>query len=313
MGRRLSLSRYTGVMVSLTTIVLLVIGGELVLRYGIIFSNSYARGLIHQRWVTHYWKPLNDLTYRDYAPYINVDPGIQRVLVVGDSFAGGFGINNIDETFPHLLKPMLGDGFRVNVAGVPGWNTQGELEGLEAYPYQPDVLIWSYFLNDIAEVDPEQDGGFHALFPEPPDTIKPYVNFFYLGEFLYWNLYRQVLAGGDNGYGDLIRNAYIRPEIWEKHVADLNKVVDYAAEHSIRMVVIVWPVLTGVEQSEAMTRQVEAVFTARQVPVVNMVDYVKGYSAQQLVVNPFDMHPGLLAQRLAADALFRTMTTQPQN
>jgi hypothetical protein len=307
MGRRLAASRWTGVMISLTTCVLIVFSAELVLRYGVVFSNSYARGLLHARWTELYWKPFNQYGYRDYA-IPTAEPGVQRVLVVGDSFVAGIGVNNIDDTFPHILGRQLGDTYQVNIAAHAGWNFLDELGGMRAYRPQPDIIIWSYFLNDVSDADPQSYVDFGTLFTPPPAELQQFVDNFYLGEFLYWNVYQQILAGGDRNYANLLLRSFTKPEVWSLHQTQLQEVVDYANETRTRLVVIVFPVLTQVEESAPMTRMVATYFRSKGVEAIDMSDLLVGRNPMELIANPWDMHPNVSTHTLAAHELFRILT-----
>ncbi|MFZ5802460.1 MAG: GDSL-type esterase/lipase family protein [Candidatus Omnitrophota bacterium] len=78
-------------------------------------------------------------------------PGEQRVLVLGDSVAFGFGVSD-EQTFSRILQEQLGEGYAVINAGVGGYNTYLEYEFLraEGIRYDPDVVILAVCLNDVA-------------------------------------------------------------------------------------------------------------------------------------------------------------------
>ncbi|MCU0512334.1 MAG: SGNH/GDSL hydrolase family protein [Anaerolineae bacterium] len=309
MARRLGRSPFAGLLVTLTTCALLLVGGELYLRYGPAFSNSYAIGLIHTRWTDLYWHPENAAGFRDVEPACDVPPEVQRVLVAGDSFVAGLGINNYENTFPRVLARHLGERYRVNIAAMPGWNTRSTLSAVLNYPCLPDILIWSYFVNDIAEIDGAYIQPLNALFAEPEEPVKTYVETFYLAELAYWNLYRQLVAGLDGRYSSQVLSAYADPAVWAQHELDLQSIVSLAAERRLRLVVIVFPALNQMSASEPAVRQVENFFSERGVPVVSMLDDLRGRSPGQLVVNPFDMHPNEDTHRRAAEALLRVLQT----
>lgn len=83
--------------------------------------------------------------------------GVTRVLVLGDSFTFGVGVEN-DETFCHFAEEWLrqkapGRRWEVVNAGCPGWGTENMLgfwrhrgEMLE-----PDVVVMAFFRNDLID------------------------------------------------------------------------------------------------------------------------------------------------------------------
>ena len=96
---------------------------------------------------------INDLGYRDVNHPISKSPGVLRIIVIGDSIAQGTGIRDEKVIFPRLLETNLrlkGVPAEVQNFGVPGYNTQQEVETLMAkgLAYSPDIVILSYCLND---------------------------------------------------------------------------------------------------------------------------------------------------------------------
>jgi lysophospholipase L1-like esterase len=96
---------------------------------------------------------INDLGYRDLNHPVAKSAGVLRVVVIGDSIAQGTGIRHEKAIFPRLLEVRLrskGVPAEVLNFGVPGYNTQQEVETLKttALAYSPDIVILSYCLND---------------------------------------------------------------------------------------------------------------------------------------------------------------------
>jgi hypothetical protein len=77
-------------------------------------------------------------------------PGRARVLVLGDSFAYGVGVGD-RETFSAQLEALAPELEVINT-GVNGYGTGQELLLLrdEGLAFQPDVVIVSFFWNDVA-------------------------------------------------------------------------------------------------------------------------------------------------------------------
>ncbi len=75
----------------------------------------------------------------------------KRVLLLGDSFAYGFGVNDSD-TFAVRLQENLGENYEVISLSASGYGTGQELLQLkhEGLKYNPDIVILFFFQNDIA-------------------------------------------------------------------------------------------------------------------------------------------------------------------
>jgi hypothetical protein len=80
-------------------------------------------------------------------------PGVARIVVLGDSFTWGFGVND-DQIFTKVLERRLGGPEVINL-GVTAFGTRQEIEYLkrEGLQYRPDTVILAFCLNDIYRDD----------------------------------------------------------------------------------------------------------------------------------------------------------------
>jgi hypothetical protein len=76
--------------------------------------------------------------------------GVHRVLVLGDSFAWGSGVED-DETFSAVLESLYDGKLEVINAGVSGYGTDQEYlyYTTEGYRYDPDIVVLAFYANDI--------------------------------------------------------------------------------------------------------------------------------------------------------------------
>lgn len=74
----------------------------------------------------------------------------KRILVVGDSFTFGVGLNQ-DETFPVMLNNLLGDEWEVVNAGIWGIGTVQSILLVHKYEQivDPDIVIYLFYPNDF--------------------------------------------------------------------------------------------------------------------------------------------------------------------
>lgn len=94
--------------------------------------------------------------------------GPRRVVVLGDSFAFGLGVDE-GETFPAQLEALLrGRGLPVETAnlGVPGYHTGQELAWLEraGFALDPELVILLYYGNDEIGEAFQYDPAFRVLY-----------------------------------------------------------------------------------------------------------------------------------------------------
>jgi lysophospholipase L1-like esterase len=112
-------------------------------------ERSVLTGGLEWSWTT------NSVGFRGTREYASPKPrDIRRVLVLGDSFTFGFGVNDA-QTYSAVLEELLNsacEGYRVQVinAGVSGFSTSQELILLErdGPALQPDAVVVGFFIND---------------------------------------------------------------------------------------------------------------------------------------------------------------------
>lgn len=312
MGGKLSKSPLSGVMVTLTTILLIFFAGEAYLRIFYITTDSYGFTAMNFHWYNNfYWGQGNSLGYRDHEPRPGDD--LTRVAVVGDSFAMGHGINDLDRSFPQLLEQSLGADYDVNLIAQSGWDTNIELYQLEQYPYEPDVLVLSYYLNDIdylLQDNPALNPDSNFDFPENP-TLHWFILNYFVPNYIYYNLMQFTSPVRTSNHLQDLVDAHTDPDIWAQQAQLLGEIVTWADRNDVQLILLLWPHITAIDESRPATEQVRGFFSARGAAVVDMGDALAGRSPAQLIVNRFDAHPGIEAQQIAADRLHEAIVGQP--
>lgn len=115
----------------------------------------------------------NSLGLRGSKEYSLEKPTEHRILLLGDSFTYGFGVND-DQTFAYLTeKRLLNDRLSVEVmnAGNSGKGTDYELIFYQVlgYKYQPDLIILCFCANDF--IDNER-GEYYSVSQEGELSLK---------------------------------------------------------------------------------------------------------------------------------------------
>lgn len=100
----------------------------------------------------------NALGFRDRDHALARTPGVLRIAVLGDSVAAGLRVARTEDVYPAQLEralQALGVSVEVMTFAVSGYNTQQEVETFKAKaaPYQPDLVIVAYCLNDRTSQD----------------------------------------------------------------------------------------------------------------------------------------------------------------
>lgn len=110
-------------------------------------------------------KGLRDREYEYAKP-----AGVYRIIVLGDSFAWGYGVGQ-GKNFADLLEEQLGASVEVINAGVSGYGTDQELLFLEreGMKYQPDLVIVAFATNDFTL---DNKSGRHGYYQKPYFVIE---------------------------------------------------------------------------------------------------------------------------------------------
>lgn len=307
-GGRIAASPFSGVLVLLTTAAVLFWGAEGALRLFYITPDGYGLTAMSYLWYFNYYDGrFNSLGYRDYEPQPDT-PTLTRIAVVGDSFAAGHGIDQIEQVFPHQLEQRLGAGVDVNALARPGYDMQQYTAALASYPYQPDIVVLSYYLNEVDPLLEAAGRSPNRNFAIPSGTLAHGLlrNFCTLSAVYYLALQLSNTERTQQFARDLF-GSYFDDAIWTAHTAQIDTFIEEVARRDAALVVLVWPSLVAVEQSTPAVERVSAYFAAAGASVVSFAALVDGQESPEWVINRFDFHPSVLANEIAAAGLAETV------
>lgn len=146
-------------------VALVIGGGEAVLRSAAPRSDSIKLGVMLPHSTRRYGlKPnlrslqtgvevvTNSLGFREKEYPVKKAAGVRRIIVLGDSYTLGVGVE-IEDTFSKRMEALLnahGGAYEVLNFGVNGYNTAMELATLRevAAAFDPDLVLVAYVLND---------------------------------------------------------------------------------------------------------------------------------------------------------------------
>jgi len=232
------------------------------------------------------------------------------VLVVGDSFAAGHGVDDYRDRFSNALAQKLGDKYAVYNASNIGWDTGDELRALKRFPVTPRIVVLSYYLNDIFGAAKREnfDMPFGVHFPEGA-LMRHLVENSSLVNFVYWRLARAGnMDGAKNSFWARLREAYAEPAVWKEHERELAAVAAWCGEKNARLVVLVFPNLQDVAASMPLTAKVSAYFQSLGALALDLGPMFLGRDASELVVNAVDAHPNKGVHQEIAGLLATSIT-----
>jgi hypothetical protein len=317
MGAKLAKSKLAGVMITLTTFIVLFAAAETWMRINYITTDAYGFTSMNYYWYTNfYWNDFNSLGYRDYEPTPD-DPNnpLTRIAIVGDSFAVGHGLNNKDDSFPQMLERDLGEGYDVNLIAQSGWDSDVEEFHLDNYPYRPNVVILSYYLNDIDYLltAPETNPDENFTFIDDPVLSSFIRDWFFVPNYIYYNLLQFTSSQRNSSFVNDLIGAHMNDAVWNQQAMQLDSFINWTRNNNARLIVLLWPNLAGIDLSIPALERITAFFEEHGVQVIDMSDTLRPYPVLEMIVNRFDTHPGVLAQRLAADSLAEAIRANIEN
>lgn len=305
-------TRGIGALVALDAALVMLLALEVGMTFFFAQSDGFNITMSSRNWFARHWHPINSLGYRDAEPRPKA-PGEKLVLVVGDSFAAGHGIDRVRDRFGDVLGRDLGQGWRVANASQIGWDTVDEDKALESYPETPDVVVLAYFVNDIyrAAEKTKFPLPFHVQFPKSSVT-KYLVDHFALANFAYWRLARVGnVEDASRVFWQRLRAAYADPRVWAAHAAELDAIVNWCRDRHVRLIALVIPSLADVAASAPMTARVTAYFRERGVQTVDMTPLLAGRNPGDMVVNGVDSHANVALNAEMAGLLQNAILSPP--
>jgi hypothetical protein len=246
---------------------------------------------------------LNSWGYRDieWTPEMVADK--VKVMVVGDSFVAGGGLAQVEDRFSIRLGDMVGADYVVFNVGKNGLNTGQVIQAIIEYPYRPDILVFSYYLNDIESVSPPCQGSSNSLL-QVSGPLQPLIENSYATNFFYWRLVRVFQSLQPDLRWECLFKAYTDPKIWWLHQQELLSVYEGTRSEQIPLFVVVFPSMLYLEDSKVATEQVINLYQQQNVPVVDVAALVKDLPTKQRIASPMDTHASALVNKLVADKLY---------
>jgi hypothetical protein len=281
-----------GLMLSYFVIVAALVGGELYLRYGYADSRMEF-GLHGQNWRNRYVQ-LNSLGYRDRDWTPEELDSLNSVLVLGDSFTEGWGLNDPSDRYTEVLERLLGEGWAVVEIARAGYATEAQQRGFDNYPYKtPDVVIWQYFPNDIEVA--AKSNGMQWDYDIPP--IPPLAEESYLASFIYWRAnYDRLFVNTVDGRSEweFYYAAYDNPYIWGIHKAEIERLTRDIQATGARLIVVIFPNMVDPMASIPYVDRVEQAFEEFGVTeILKLTDEAAAWALPDRIVSPFDSHASI--------------------
>jgi hypothetical protein len=171
-------------------------------------------------------------------------------------------------------------------------------------------VVLSYYLNDIDHLltDPTQSPDAAFDFPQNPALSWFILNFF-VPNYAYYNLMQFTSPVRTTNFTSRLIEAHMNDDLWAQQAWWLNEMVEWTKVNNVQMIVLLWPQIAAVQESVPATVRVRDFFLERRVQVADMTPVLIDKDPRQMIVNRYDSHPGIEAQKLAADQLYQAIMT----
>jgi hypothetical protein len=261
-----------------------------------VFDASDSNGALRtsRRWAERHVR-FNSDGYRDreFPPEEELDRWT-RIVLLGDSFAYGWGINDRDDMLgPQLERALTGRTSpppRVFTLAAGGIDTRRETAMFQAdgVRLRPRVVVLTYHLNDTEKLVPPlpfMGNGSLALSPLTDNS-----DFL---ELFFWHAAIRRAAAGSTVMDLPGMGVYYDPALFGRQSEDLLALIGLIRGIGASPVVVLYPYLNAPAQDgpqrDALDR-VAGVFAGAGVPAID-VSRLVNVNDRKYHANPFDPHP----------------------
>ena len=268
---------------------------------------------------------------------LTIDPGDLRVMVLGDSYISGAGLEPRDN-FCHQLKEMLkANNLRFNNiyvfdASVPKNNNLDNNETYFTYvdKFKPDVIILGYNYNDLMdnlnkkEIPDSTDKPAEKVrsSEEKKNTVRKMIDFVFKSKFaryLHTNLYTQFKVHGiifPNSEFDIMMKSYSEnSERWNKSKALLKEWMDDAQKRNMEIVILQCP-QTDLMSYRNLFKQADSTIKkffelSPKVKYRSVVDFFGGEDLSKYILSKYDGHSNAEAHKKIAEQAYSLIQETP--
>ena len=274
---------------------------------------TLASGSTHLGYAARVWQRRFVVRNRDGARDVEHSlapaPGRRRLLVVGDSYAFGWGVPDIEDRFGEQLALRLasaGPPWESFNMSEPDRHTLQEFEFLErGLRFQPDLVVLLYVFNDmdyLASITPR------PMVAEGPSGIADRINplrLMFTNSYLFQEMYARTRAVSQRRAARVLSpfRVYDDSALVRRHLADLTRFVAIAEKTGAATAIVPIDLATSVDTATlGRYERFVAAGKAAGLPVISISHAFDGYPTASITVGSLDGHPNAQGHHIAAAA-----------
>lgn len=278
--------------------------GESYFRFVVDTTDSFAISKQAERWMKRHYQ-LNNRNIRDNVDYEDEKKKQFRISVLGDSFAQGYGVKNVDHRFSNILR-IKNKNWEVHNLSRTGFNTKAEFDiitYLNHVGYKTDLLLLTYCLNDIDQYMPMSKTIYKRI-----QKFNNHLSYLEQNSYFINHLTFRLFTYTDPdflSYCDFMKAGYFN-EAWNKQKRMMENVIYFTRKKNIKLAVVTFPFLQEDfenYQFKEVHNKLSAFWNEHQIAHLDLIHALKEKLGKDLVVNSFDAHPNELAHQIAASEI----------
>lgn len=245
------------------------------------------------------------------------EPGKKRIVIIGDSFTYGHGMDN-SLSYPRVMEKLLrekcpGGNYEVLNLGVGntgiGWDYS--ITPIVLKKLKPDILIYGYFLNDPMGKRIQISENINNKPNEGWLQMDRGQNYFSLGSRkrhrpysfgMVEYLIRSIMVSRKtlNEYRDI--HAL---QAWAPTRAAIESMNLSAKEQNCRFIMVLLPVIYKMKESPFadVHKYIGTAMEKSNVEVVDCLPVLNKFDDKMIYIHPRDMHPNALYHRTVAETI----------
>jgi len=273
--------------------------------------------IIDQNWWKRYVQK-NSFNYRDTEHQIDKQPGVFRILILGDSQTVGQGIENLEDTWPKKLETLLNTNlpekrFEIINSAFQGWNTDTQLYELfeNGFLFNPDLVLLGFYLNDTPIPTNFDCSDADKDILKPITQYLPFSKQSQLINFLNFRLNRlKEKFKIKKTYSDCLNKRY-ESRGWEMEKVFLDTMVKGIRAKGSHLMTAIIPTFYKLGENypfQNIHSKIGAWFKKNETPTIDLwKESFYGMEASQLIISPKDRHLNKKAAKIIAETLYKKL------